>query len=461
MQRVSNNTPLQTAKRGFRLQISLRMLLLLMLFVGVGLTIFRWPWVEEDRIPDPLSREPGIIERKITYRRNWRGKKIKNGLSQTFVENRLQSSEHFYKGEYHGSQRYYDRQGRLTIEKTYRHGQQHGLFRVGNGVTWMAEGSFANDRPHGEWKYLIERNDQFDWPYDSIGDGDTPSGLFPASDIAYASNPQTVIAQWQHGKRHGRWTWTPPGQVLRSAEYADDELVRWNNKPVVEQFWQWLRGPEVNDPQLVAEWTAGNQPGWISAYGNSGLRGLQFEVVDQHLTVHCDNVDFSYSPVLKPGGRLVPAICEMMARYDLQFAYRYGGLWMVRRREKETAFEDPTGISQIKFAAGSSAERDWIAAVDVSSSGEYAPKCIAHLLEGTSIEFEINGVLSPDFGYPTDVPTQRLFTRNRSDVLGYILYTTGCRCELQGQVLRILPQPERTSQQSTTKPLALNFDPFG
>lgn len=132
--RVSNHTPPIPGSRSaaFGLQISLRMLLLLMFLVGVGLTIFRWPWVEVDQIVEYTGsgRELATIERRTTYRRNWRAEKVKNGLSQSFVENRLQSEEHYYEGEFHGAQRYYDRQGRLTIENTYRHGQRHGLCRL-------------------------------------------------------------------------------------------------------------------------------------------------------------------------------------------------------------------------------------------------------------------------------------------------------------------------------------------
>jgi hypothetical protein len=193
MQRVSNHTP-PIAQRRFRLQISLRMLLALMFLVGVGLTIFRWPWVEVDQIVEYTGsgRELATIERRITYRRNWRAEKVKNGLSQSFVENRLQSEEHYYEGEFHGAQRYYDRQGRLTIENTYHNGQRHGLCRIGTGLTWIAAGSFANGKRHGEWKFVVERDEQFTWNYDSIIDAGNPNALFPLADKPFTRSGSTA-----------------------------------------------------------------------------------------------------------------------------------------------------------------------------------------------------------------------------------------------------------------------------
>lgn len=98
VQRVADNSPSIPPPRTFRLQISLRMLLALMFLVSVGLTIFRWPWVEVDQIVEYSGRELGTIERRITYRRNWRAEKVKNGRSQSFVENRLLNEENYYEG---------------------------------------------------------------------------------------------------------------------------------------------------------------------------------------------------------------------------------------------------------------------------------------------------------------------------------------------------------------------------
>jgi hypothetical protein len=223
-----------------------------------------------------------------------------------------------------------------------------------------------------------------------------------------------------------------------------------------------LRGPEVNDPHLVAEWTAANRSKWYALREQSNLKGLYFEVADQRLMVHWHDNGISSLPYPESRGRLVPAICEMLACHNLKFAYRYGSLWLVQRQD-ETPFVDPTGISQIQFPAGSAAERDWNAVVDISSSYEYAPKSIAQILAGTAIAYEVNDVSLPQTTDPYfyGSTTQRLFTRRRRDVLGYILYATGCLCELQGDVLRILPQAERTSAQSEIRPLAPIIDPFG
>src|SRR4051794_23862123 len=104
--------------RRFRLQFSLRGLLVLMVLVGVGLVIYRWPWEEEEKLrqsafpystsvgeadwirEELMSNQAGspvhalhlalsfntgdvpIVEyRKVsTYCRAWNGKPVKHGV---------------------------------------------------------------------------------------------------------------------------------------------------------------------------------------------------------------------------------------------------------------------------------------------------------------------------------------------------------------------------------------------
>ena len=62
----------------FRLQFSLRALLLLTLLVGVGLTVYRWPWKVEKVNALGLTTT-------TTYHRGWNGKSLRHGLE---VENK-------------------------------------------------------------------------------------------------------------------------------------------------------------------------------------------------------------------------------------------------------------------------------------------------------------------------------------------------------------------------------------
>ena len=56
-------------------------MLLLMPALGVGLTVFRWPWEETVVVPD-FRGDQTIV---TTYRRGWWGKKQRNGLRSRFI----------------------------------------------------------------------------------------------------------------------------------------------------------------------------------------------------------------------------------------------------------------------------------------------------------------------------------------------------------------------------------------
>src|SRR5690349_21236113 len=93
----------------FRLQFSLRAVLVLMALVGIGLVIYRWPW---ERVlnfpldkaegfaipldsglfhgalgPAPDFREEKAIPARVvtTFRRDWRGKPIAHGPHRYYV----------------------------------------------------------------------------------------------------------------------------------------------------------------------------------------------------------------------------------------------------------------------------------------------------------------------------------------------------------------------------------------
>ena len=77
-----------------RLQFSLRMLLLLMVAVSVGLTIYRWPW--EVKGGPSKSKPPEFASRTITLRRNWHGKPEQHGLERWFDGQRNLIAERLY-----------------------------------------------------------------------------------------------------------------------------------------------------------------------------------------------------------------------------------------------------------------------------------------------------------------------------------------------------------------------------
>src|SRR5262245_34922987 len=123
--------PPSSPPRRLRWQLSLRMLLFLMLLVGIGLTVFRWPWVEikqRDVVSHPLPVNPFSsappekqevlysYEQRTTFRRNWRGQPVRHGVEQFWRDGRLWHDAHYYDGDLHGPQRVYNAQEEVTYE---------------------------------------------------------------------------------------------------------------------------------------------------------------------------------------------------------------------------------------------------------------------------------------------------------------------------------------------------------
>jgi hypothetical protein len=429
--------------------------LILMLLAGVGLTVYRWPWVETNRRPrsDPFGPEATTTEEnRVTYRRNWRGMKMKHGPAQKFLGGKLWSEQYFYDGELQGPERDFNREGQVTREKHFRSGQVHGAFRVGDGKAWLIQGQYERGERNGAWQYLVPRGLNPDGAeYVIRADPLEPHHHLERS-VAVPQPAQLVRGEWSHNQRHGKWSWETDGKVTHTEEFDHDELVRWNGKPIVADFWQWVQ--EQNDPQLSAELAAANMTNWNysdQSYG-SILHRLCFEADNARVFVYPHKLVIKREPERR--GRLIPALCEFAARNDLAFVYRYGGLWLVHEGDQDKPFLDPTGVDKIAFAAGSRQERAWNEAVPIDSCDHCAGDCLENVLGNSEIQYEVRNLdLTLAKFHSLYGPHERLFTVRRRDALGFVLYLIGCRCELRGQTLVIQPQQDRAPEQASAWPL--------
>lgn len=114
-----------------RLQFSLRMLLVLMVLIGAGLTIFRWQWVESEIstmvLRSGANGEPPrmhTFERRTTYRRNWHGQPVKHGLEQTLRDGKIWQETTYFEGQRQGPRKAWDPQGKNPIEWNFQSGQR-------------------------------------------------------------------------------------------------------------------------------------------------------------------------------------------------------------------------------------------------------------------------------------------------------------------------------------------------
>jgi antitoxin component YwqK of YwqJK toxin-antitoxin module len=453
----------------FRLQISLRMLLLLMAAVGVSLAVFRWPWEETKQHQigkDLFQGDIADYVTKSTYHRNWRGLPVLHGQMLVQRNKQLRVENNYYDGELHGPRRVYDHRGRLLWEAHYRNGMLHGAFRAGNGEHWYWSGEYWADQPHGQWEFITYRpTQQFVAP-------PQPSEFHKAY-FFFAKN-EAIIARrkekdverlfihqhqaWQRGQRHGLWKWkTHEGELLNAAVYEDDNFVRWNGAPVVEQFWDWLQTAPLHAETKRLLFASEHVP---AKRDFESTEELCFRLVGAKedalpLVVYTERVQGSFFH-LPPGDRaLVPMLCELACTNGYAFDCRYGTLWLVPNVDPAPAFVDRTGVMQIRFPEGSPQARDWLAEVEVQESYGPPDAFIEKLLVGSSIGIDggiaIDQQLSqrtlrnnnPQFNYNLYMAQRGFRSRgfrslpslqrsSRRDAIGLVLHRAGYRCELRG-----------------------------
>ena len=436
-------------RRRFRLQFSLRVLLALMFLLGVGLAIYRWPWVEtKQRQIGNVERAPDIADYRTitTYRRGWNGQPMRHGLEQLFRNQKLIGEANYYDGEQHGRSRRYTNGGKLVTEVHYHSGQLYGPFRTGAGQQWTWIGNYVRNQPDGEWRYLTEWNALIVPRPPTIERLHSSQPLLPETSIPYRPRhlgkrppPDMVwrIQHWRRGLREGIWRWeTPTGEVLHQAEFRDDVLVRWNSQPVVEQFWQWLKEAKLHPETrqlLLASRTARVEQTVASA------SELQFQVQGEAgepdpkvpLVVYIDAGEmFSGFSIKRECRELVSTLCELACENGYAFDCRYGTLWLVPHVDPAPEFVDPTGVLQIEFDEGSPQARDWQAELAVCENWNYAPTIVEQIFEGTSIRKQ-ESIFQ---GIPFDgrQPPPLLYHRSRRDALGFVLYRAGYQCEYRG-----------------------------
>jgi hypothetical protein len=457
------------------LRFSLRTLLLLITLVAVAITIYRWPWEKKQegerwRIGSASgpSRLYAHVE-NITYRRGWNGQPEIHGPKRIWHDDRLRFIANYYEGELHGPLQYYDRAGRLVVEANFRRGDLHGPFRAGDGETWVWQANFQNSELHGPWQALYD--DLRRLHYLPVGlatmfETDHKS-LKDDHRVAVPTPALLGTAHWHHGRRHGKWTWTAPdGEVLNTAEYDHDELVRWNGEPVVEQFHAWLRSPVVDDSRLAPFFAkTSTQKSWTQPDA-SQPSSIQFSSGDEDVYLRHESHPSITWYFHGRGCSLASALCEEVLTNGYRFDYRYGQIWLVPADDGES-WADATGVSRIAFEPGSVQEREWNANVDVLPITPnihymqvHAAIGIRQLLAGTSVEIDAAALsISP---VPLNNSGQKLFTRRRRDALGLFLFETGCQVEQQGNQLIFTPRPGRTKEERQVNPFPMHpVDPFG
>ncbi|WP_254507730.1 toxin-antitoxin system YwqK family antitoxin [Anatilimnocola floriformis] len=446
--------------RNCRPQFTLRLLLIITAVIGIGLMVYRWPWTAETSLGKaegwarsaegkflPGSKDYEIVRRNV-YRRDWRGQAVKHGLEQSFRNGELWQEAHYYDGVLHGPRRVWDWNGEVAVEANYRAGVLHGPYRTFG--LWPFEGRYDAGKWDGEWRGVVTHGASplvppIEMFMSEAGLPELDSHIFL---LGPPLRPMETVTNYRQGKLHGKTLWrTLEGELLNTAEYADDNLVAWNGQPIVAQFLEWLG--TLNDPTLVSQFAAATAGTWQQ---QPPYNRLTFDIDHSSLALRIAVDGVRVNQTLERRGSLAASLCELAANQGCGFDYRYGGLWMVPREiDPSPPFIDPTGVLQIEFPMGSQAAQDWRAVIDVQKNSETPQTCIAQLLAGTAIVYQ-DRTDDPTVVRPDLVLGSVLFRRSRRDALAYLLYQSDRKCELENGVLVIRMREGHEQATENTKP---------
>jgi hypothetical protein len=469
-----------TSKRPhlFRLQVSLRALLLLTLLVCVGLTIYRWPWVEETMLryefayipaaeadvlrsdfPNPsthrtiraqnLSRlmmnrlqtgrvvkgseliEIQEFREQTTYVRGWKGSPVKHGLQRAWdADGTLRNEKRFVDCEL-VQNNIYSADHRDWESIQLRNGVRHGTYACCAGRrTW--EGEFRDGKRAGNWK------------------------------MTFRDGKETIVTRqaFVNDRAEGDWTWTnAAGQVLQTARFHKGRLVLWNGRPVSDELKQLMElqqvdeltretllaprklQPDVEMSQLVSD-----------AYESDPFVRIWNLNKNQRLLLHSPGEEV-YGGFLEllmdahdPDRLLGEVIVQQALLASRTISFRFGLLYVVPICESELTWRDRTGVQQVQFEA-----RTWQAAsweelrmrnVDffLTTSKSRMPQDVLTEIFGQT-NIEINTAELPTAA--SERVPQRVLTlkRCRRDVVGTFLSSHGWSCEQRGSKLIFHPYP--------------------
>lgn len=412
---TSNPVP----RRWFRAQFSLRMLLIFMAVVGVGLTVYRWPWEVSSANPHPLRRQT----RTVTYRRGWTGKRLK-----------------------HGSERIVDDATKLLTYEAFH----------------------FDDELRREWKF------------EPPGQLKTEIRYYPEREekrVRYFADLAREgivleVTSWKSNQRLKREWRTYDGRLLQSqvSDYIDtfdQRQIEWNGQPLEKALPLLLA--DLPDEQARAAWLAPQSTGGLKQLAYLGDGTIQLQAKDcryrprsiigprdftrdqvlvnfahpetaSHLDLHVSlNTMTTTSDEQRPGPSLAEQLLGFAAQHDSALCCRFGVVCVVPIAQAIREPADVTGVLAVNFAAGSEQAVEWLEPVDGLEIDLSPPSArLRQFFAATSIAIDLTQLQSRE---PAAAPRGNLRTgislRPRRDLLGLFLWHHDCRVVQQGNMLII------------------------
>jgi hypothetical protein len=392
------------APRAFRLQFSLRWLLILVTLGAIVLAAYRWHWEDVAIFPsDPDQPETVHV---TTYHYGWNGKPVKHGRERTFqletgtgteniwTEGELKNVREFVAGELVGSKSLPER------GSTERKLGADGIKRYWDGNVEDSAGVWHLVR-NQEWEEI----------------------------------QQTVA--WRNAHRHGPSTWrNRADEVLQSAEFDHGRIVKWNGEPIETAFQQWLERRVPNEQlrralasplqmPLDYDYMPVNDHAFVWTAGQPATSVLVVFGFDRSAKDPSPWQDRFQNRVF--GELLLESALSNWSTLD----FRYGSVCTVRISSGQATWTDPTGTDQVRFEAGSAEEQAWdgLTTTDLHLR-DFPARRLQNLFDKTAIRIDVSAVAQLDLRILSErgmgVPSY--YPRPRRDVFGHILYENGYVC---------------------------------
>jgi len=142
------------------------------------------------------------------------------------------------------------------------------------------------------------------------------------------------------------------------------------------------------------------------------------------------------------GAEFGTALWLFADRYGLACDYRYGVLWITT--PDDVPWEDPTGVNLIVPPAGSDLEAAWNQPLSEGADFVLTPlrDALQYLQDQHQVTFDGSLLPGATRGKGLRVTLNRRGV-TLQNVVGELLYRTGCTCKLDGETIVILPPETR------------------
>lgn len=391
-----------SAPRSWRLQFSLRLLLLALTAFAIGFPIwYRWPFeITKHHYPGGDKMKPPIATTKSTWQRTWGGGKVRSGrsvLEGSDGRTTRKKIEHYANDKQHGTLEDY-LNGKCALAGEYEHGQRTG--------TWSA--------------------------YDADGS------------VKY-------IARWNQDRLDGLYEVYDNNGDKKEYCFAQGRLVDAKGQPIKNRLLEQLAAGAIDDPRIAKELgqlmpvgmefvetplkdavsflqDVHNIPIVLNAktLNDAGVK------TDSEVTLNLEGIDLcsALTLLVAPPARARAARPNRISSVELAFEYRYGVLYLTTAEDVRNG-TDLTGVSDIRPPAGSPLARAWNEPCSFQTDEAPFDKALQSLGQPMAIGFDLSPVSSRGISVGWSV-TKSLKNLPFRHVLGLVLNDFGLRCEARG-----------------------------